>query len=108
MSADRDVSFIDRWGVQIEDDISVEAFGALLDALNDDDDAEHVVVDINDSDDWFVEFTRRSVCFQQAERGGEVVGALDYADRDEALAIAKEFIDGDFEALRARSWKSDG
>ncbi|MFE5507027.1 hypothetical protein ACFQ73_30980 [Amycolatopsis japonica] len=80
----------DRWGVEIEDDISVEAFGAL----NDDDDAEHVVVDINDSDDWFVEFTRRSVCFQQAERGGEVVGTLDYADRDEAL--------------RARSWKSDG
>ncbi|MFI5558303.1 hypothetical protein ACIA2T_03400 [Amycolatopsis japonica] len=108
MSADRDVSFIDRWGVQIEDDISVEAFGTLLDALNDDDDAEHVVVDINDSDDWFVEFTRRSVCFQQAERGGEVVGTLDYADRDEALAIAKEFIDGAFEALRARSWKSDG
>ncbi|KFZ79752.1 hypothetical protein ED92_20460 [Amycolatopsis sp. MJM2582] len=108
MSADRDVSFIDRWGVEIEDDISVETFGALLDALNDDADAEHVVVDINDSDDWFVEFTRRSVCFQQAERGGEVVGTLDYADRDEALAIAKEFIDGDFEALRARSWKSDG
>ncbi|RSN05187.1 hypothetical protein DMC63_38740 [Streptomyces sp. WAC 05977] len=107
MGADRDVWFVDRWGVQIEDDISIEAFAALLDALNDDDDAEHVVVDINDSDDWFVEFTRRSVCFQQAERGGEVVGGLDYADRDEALAIAKEFIHGDFEALRARSWKPD-
>ncbi|WP_158633191.1 hypothetical protein [Amycolatopsis sp. WAC 04182] len=107
MDADRDVWFIDRWGVEIDDGISVEAFAALLDALNDDDDAEHVVVDINDSDDWFVEFTRRSVCFQQAERGGEVVGTLDYADRDEALAIAKEFIDGDFAALRARSWKPD-
>ncbi|MFE6615027.1 hypothetical protein [Amycolatopsis sp. NPDC057786] len=53
----------------------------------DNDDAEHVVVDINDSGDRFVEFTGRSVCFQQAERGGEIVGTLDYADRDEALAI---------------------
>jgi len=58
-------------------------------------------------DVWLVEFTRRSVGFQQAEAGGEVVGALDFADRDEALAIAGEFIEGDFAALRARSWKPD-
>lgn len=44
MGVDRDVWFIDRWGAQIEDDISVEGFAALLDALN-------------DSGDWFVEFT---------------------------------------------------
>ncbi|KAA6215565.1 hypothetical protein [Streptomyces filamentosus] len=105
MSTERDVWFIDRWGVTIEDDISVGSFAVLFGALAGDD-AEHVV-DINDSDDWFVEFTRRSVGFQQAEVGGEVVGALEFADRDEALAIAGEFIEGDFAALRARSWKPD-
>jgi hypothetical protein len=103
-SAGRDVWFIDRWGVEIDDGITVESFAPLLDALSVDDDAEHVVVDINDSDGWFVEFSRREVTFRQADAGGEVVGTLTYADRAEALAIAREFIEGDFAALRARSW----
>lgn len=102
MGPGRRVSLIDRWGVQWDDDITLQRFAELFDEL-DADDEEHCVVDINDEHEWYVEFSTTTVAFGNAEASSEV-GTLRLADRAEALAIAAEFLSGDFETLRQRPW----
>lgn len=61
------------------------------------------MVGISDSAGWDVEFSRVGVGFGNAEDDVDE-GELELADRGEALAIAREFLEGDFEAHRQRSW----
>ena len=102
MGIDREVWLTDRWGVQWEDDVSVERFAELFDDLDVDDD-EHSVVAINDEHEWYVEFSLTTVTFGNAEADADE-GTVAPADRDDALAIAAEFLGGDLELLRRRPW----
>lgn len=102
MSTDRRVSLIDRWGVEIDEEVTLDRFAALYDDLDAEDD-EHCVVDICDEKEWYVEFSLTTVAFGNAEAGGDV-GSLPLADRSSAITVAAEFLSGDFEALRLRPW----
>ncbi len=94
--------FIDRWGAQWDDDIPLERFTELFDELAADDD-EPCVVDITDEHGWNVEFSLTRVRFGDDE-GAVEEGSLVPADRADVLAIAAQFLNGDFEALRQRPW----
>lgn len=102
---ERSVWLTDTNGATVEDDRSIERFAALLDALPGSDE-EHTAVSVTDSDEWNLEFTGRSVLFENVGAEGQEVGSLTLADRSHALAIASEFLVGDFDALRARPWEA--
>ncbi|SEF12154.1 hypothetical protein SAMN04489740_4193 [Arthrobacter alpinus] len=93
MRIERRIWFIDRFGREFDDDVTVEAFIEMFDdVVAAVDDAEHCVVDICDSTDWYVEFSRTTVTLGQAEVGGEHLGDLPLTSREEAIAIAREFL----------------
>ena len=97
---ERRVWFTDRYGREIEDDVSVERLDMLLETIAEPDgDDEHASISVRDSNAWNLEYYRGSVLFQSLE-GGEV-GMLRDLGRDERLAIGAEF---DFDALNARPW----
>ena len=106
MADGRGIWFTDRWGIEFDDDTTIERFGALLDELADGDDPEHACVDITDVGGWNLEFTTDRAWFENVEDGGEQVGQLRIDGREDALAIAADFLSGDFAALRARPWIS--
>jgi hypothetical protein len=101
--SERSVWFTDRYGREIEHDVTVERLGALLETIAESDgDDEHASISVSDSDAWNLEYYRRSVLFQSLE-GGEV-GLLRDLVADERLAVGAEFLAGDFDALHARPW----
>ena len=101
--SERTVWFTDRYGREVEDDVTVERLRALLDTIAEPDgDDEHASISVSDSDAWNLEFYRRSVLFESVE-GGEV-GMLRDLSPNERLAIGADFLAGDFDALHARSW----
>lgn len=95
----RRVFITDRWGAQY-DDATVERFASMLDEL-DPDDREHCVVSLQDSEDRYFEVQHDRAALGDVETGDEV-WSIALAHRDEALAMAAEFIAGDFDALHAR------
>lgn len=106
MDEERQIWFTDRYGITLEDDTTLEVFAALFDALADNEaDVEHSVVAIDDSNGWNVEFSIDKAFLGEVERGGEELGELPLASREQALAIAQAFIDGDFATLRKMSWQ---
>lgn len=99
----RSLWFTDTFGATVDCDLSIERLDPLLDALQDSDE-EHAAVSVTDSDEWNLEFTGRSVLFENVGDQGQEVGSLPLTDRSHALAIASEFLVGDFDALRAQPW----
>lgn len=103
--SERRFSYTDRWGAEVEGEPSVERFLDLYDTIVEPDDAEHTVVAIASSDDWYLEASRDEVSCGQAEQGGEELGSLSITGRDDLAVIAQQLVDGDLEALRAHDWR---
>lgn len=99
----RSVWFTDTFGATVDGELSIERLDALLDALPGSDE-EHAAVSVTDSDEWNLEFSGRSVLFENVGEEGQEVGSLPLTDRSHALAIASEFLVGDFDGLRDRPW----
>lgn len=95
----------DTWGAATNDDVTIELFEALYEELGGPE-RDNDLITLSDDDGWKLEFSRGSVRYQNSEAAGEV-GALNLADRDEALAVADDFIRGDLEALLGRSWEKN-
>lgn len=102
MTDGRRVSLTDRWGAERDEDSTLDHFAVLFDEIDPKDD-EHGVVGISDDQGWYVEFTPTGVTFGNAEAEADV-GSLAPTSRDEALAIAAEFLSGSFDTLRRRPW----
>lgn len=101
----RSVWFTDRYGAEIEEDITLEHLAALLSTIAvPDGDDEHRSISVSDSDEWNLEFYPDRVLFENVDEDGEEVGNLRGLSEDERLVLADEFIRGDFVALRAHSW----
>lgn len=100
MGGNRAVSLTDRWGKQSDDDVTPERFAVLFAELDAGEDDEHSVVAINDENEWYVEFSRTSVTFGNAEADGDE-GTLALSDQTVAHAIATQFLAGDLDGLRA-------
>lgn len=103
-TSERRVWLVDRNGASIEDDVSLERFDALVETIQSDDDPEHASISLSDQDGWNVEVYRQTVLFENVEPGGGEVGTIHGASREELRDIAREFLDGDFEALQSRPW----
>ena len=102
MSDERWVTLTDPNGAQTDVDVTVERFALLMDSISPADE-EHVVVSLEDNEAWYLEYTPGSLTFGNAESHDDrptLVGL----GRDEVLALAAEFIEGDFDAIRARPW----
>jgi hypothetical protein len=101
----RRVWLLDRYGAEIETDVTVEHVGRLLDSIAvDDGDDEHRSVSVADQDAWNLEYYPDSVLLENVEADGGEVGSIRGLSRDERLALAADFLAGDFAALRARDW----
>lgn len=101
----RRVTLTDRYGADL-DGADLEHVAALWDEL-DDTDPEHPSVSLLDSDSWSLDLRIDRVLFENVDVGGEKVGVLPIAGRQEVLALAAEFIAGDLDALRARPWRGE-
>jgi hypothetical protein len=102
-STERRIHFTDGIGVQIDDDITVSHLERLLDAVPRDE-AEHAAVSVWDSASWFVEFNADSASFGRAEPEEEL-WVLPAVSRSTMRGIAREFIAGDFDAVKRRPWE---
>lgn len=100
------VYFTDREGRETSEDLTDAAVLALLAGLSacTDDEAEPCAVSITDSDEWNLEFESHRVTFENVETAEEV-GSLSDLPMSDFVDIAREFIDGDFVALRSRGWQ---
>jgi len=100
----RELWFMDRYGDEIEENITVEAIGHLLRTIAvPDGDDEHRAIAVCDSDGWNLEYYPDSVRFDNVQTPEEV-GWLRGLNHQERIALADELIHGDFNALRSRPW----
>lgn len=104
MTEARTIWLTDANGAEVEGEASMEALDALLRELRDADE-EHATVSVTDSDEWNLEFGAASVLLENVGPEGEEVGTLPLGSATEARAIAREFLRGDFAALRGRPWE---
>ena len=89
----------------MEHTITAEHFSVLLDTIEvDDGDNEHRSISLTDEHEWNLEFYHDRILFENVGATGGLVGAILMPPRFEALAIAEEFIRGDFDALHTRTW----
>lgn len=103
--AERAFRYTDRWGAQVAGEPDVERFLGLYDTIAEPDgDDEHTVVSMSSSDDWYVEASRDELWCGQVEEDGEELGGVPITSRGDLVPIVQEFIDGDFDSLRAREW----
>lgn len=102
----RDLWFMDRYGDEIEEGITVQAADALLRTIEDPDgDEEHRAVTVCDSDGWSLEYYPDSVRFDNVHTP-EKIGRMRGLSHDERVALAGELIRGDFVALQSHPWES--
>ncbi|MCY1718464.1 hypothetical protein OVA26_16130 [Microbacterium sp. SL62] len=102
----RDLWFMDRYGDEIEEGITVQAAADLLRTIeNADGDEEHRAVTVCDSDGWSLEYYPESVRFDNVHTP-EKIGRLRGLSHDQRVALAEELIRGDFATLRSHPWES--
>ena len=117
MSSERELVFLDRAAQPVEWDPSVgpalATFAPLLDAVMGplDPDARHPGVTAVDGDGLALMMFPHTALLTTLEalKSGDTWENryLDYLSRDDAMALAAEFLDGELEALRARPWSVD-